>query len=256
VARPGEAEALRRLDQILARPEFQEEPRPIWEQAFIAVRDWLAERLLSLLDGAPAAALGRLEWAQALAALVAFLALIILGVYVFRAVGLSVSREARQRAEAAARLRARSDALWQEGLELERAGRYAEAGRALYLSALYALEEHDLLSIQEGETNQEHARRAARAAGAGPELGDTFQELVRRYDRLRYGHMDVDRPAVEELRRLAAQTREVRPPRSATARRDSRVGPDRGGPGREMGPGGVPGDGSAEAPETAALPRR
>ena len=105
------------------------------------------------------------------------------------------------------RLRARSDALWQEGLELERAGRYAEAGRALYLSALYALEEHDLLSIQEGETNQEHARRAARAAGAGPELGDTFQELVRRYDRLRYGHVDVDRPAVEELRRLVAQTR-------------------------------------------------
>jgi Domain of unknown function (DUF4129) len=238
VARPGEAEALRRLEQILARPAFQEEPLPIWERAFNAVRDWLVERLLSFLDGAPAAALGRLEWAQALAILVASLALVVLAVYVIRAVGLSVSRESRQRAAAAARLRARSDALWNEGLELERAGRYAEAGRALYLSALYALEEHDLLSIQEGETNQEHASRAARAAGAGAELGATFQELVRRYDRLRYGHMDVDRPAVEELRRLVAQTRAIR-------RNEGRA------PGRD----GAPGDANAEAPQPAAQTR-
>jgi hypothetical protein len=207
VAAVGETVALERLHQILARPEFQGAPRPVWERAFIAVRDWLADLLLALLGGVPDAALGRLGWVQAAVVLAALAALVALAVYVARAVGLSVSGEARRRAEAA-RVRARSDALWREGQALAQEGRYGAASRALYLSALYALEEHDLLRVEAGQTNREHAERAVRAR---PELATTFQRLVRDYDRLRYGHYEPDRPAFEALAALVARTRDFRP---------------------------------------------
>ena len=207
MAAVGETAALERLHQILAQPEFQGAPRPVWERAFIAVRDWLADLLLALLGGVPAAALGRLGWVQAVVVLAALAALVALTVYVVRAVGLSVSGEARRRA-AAAGVRARSDALWREGQALAQQGRFGEASRALYLSALYALEEHDLLRVEAGQTNREHAERAARER---PELAATFQRLVRDYDRLRYGHYEPDRPAFEALAALVSRTRAFRP---------------------------------------------
>jgi hypothetical protein len=213
VAAVGEAEALERLHQILARPEFQEGPQPLWTRAFVAVRDWLADLLLALLGGVPDAALGRSGWVQAVLVLLALAALLALAIYVARAIGLSVSGGARRRAEAA-RVRARSDALWREGQALGQQGRYGEACRALYLSALYALEEHDLLRVEAGQTNREHAARAVRDR---PELAATFQRLVGDYDRLRYGHYAVDRPAFEALAELVARTRRFRPAPSGGA---------------------------------------
>jgi hypothetical protein len=207
VAPVPEAAALERLRQILARPEFQPEPRPVWERLAGAVRDWLADLLTELLRGIPDAVQGRLGWVQAVVVLAALAAVVALAVYVGRAVGLSVSRDAGRRAAEAARVRARSDALWRDGQALGREGRYAEACRALYLSALYALEEHELLRVEAGETNREHAERARTAL---PGLGDTFRVLVQRYDRLRYGHFPVDRAAFEEIADLVAQTRDFR----------------------------------------------
>ena len=201
----AEAEALQRLRQILARPEFENPTRPIWERLFVAARDWLADQLYALLQGVPDATLGRLGWLQGVAVLAALAGAIALGVFVVRAAGLSVTRDARQRAATAAQLRARSDRLWREGQALAQAGQLGAACRALYLSALYALEEHGLVRVEQGQTNREHANRAVKAQ---PELADTFDRLVQRYDRLRYGDYVVDRSAFDEISALVGRTRD------------------------------------------------
>lgn len=206
-----EAQALERLRLILARPEFQSQLRPFWERWFTALRDWLADRLLDLLGllrGGSALDLRHLNAVQVVAMLVALVAVAGVVFFVSRGVGLSVSRDARLRTGTAARIRARSDQLWQEGQALAQSGRFAEACRALYLSALYALEEHGLVRVEVAQTNREHAERAGRAE---PGLAETFSRLVQRYDRLRYGHFDVDRTVFDEISALVGRTRSARP---------------------------------------------
>jgi hypothetical protein len=199
-----EAEALQRLRQILAQPEFLSPSRPFWERLFVAARDWLADQLYALLQGVPDAALGRLGWLQGVVVLAALAGALAVVVFVVRAVGLSVSRDARQRSATAAQLRARSDRLWREGQAQAQAGQLGAACRTLYLSALYALEEHGLVRVEQGQTNREHADRAVQAQ---PELADTFDLLVQRYDRLRYGDYAVDRSAFDEISALVGRTR-------------------------------------------------
>jgi hypothetical protein len=202
-----EAEALQRLRQILALPEFQSPPRPFWERLFLDARDWLADQLTALLQGVPDAVLGRLGWLQGIAVLAALAGAVVIVVFVVRAVGLSVSGEARQRAATMTQLRARSDQLWRDGQALAQAGQLGAACRTLYLSALYALEEHGLVRVEQGQTNREHADRAVKAQ---PELVDTFDRLVQRYDRLRYGDYVVDRGAFDEISALVGRTRASR----------------------------------------------
>jgi hypothetical protein len=203
-----ETEALERLRAILARPEFREPPRSLWERALAAVGAWLVALGRDLLGRLPDGALAPLGAAQVVAVLVALGALVALGVYVLRGIGLSVAREGRLRAAGGAASRARSDALWAEGQALGRAGRFGEATRALYLSALYALEEHGLVRVEAALTNREHAVRAVRVQ---PGLAQSFDRLVQRYDRLRYGDYEVDRAAFEEISTLVGRTRESRP---------------------------------------------
>ena len=80
----------------------------------------------------------------------------------------------------------------------------AGSTRAAYLSALYALDEHAVLHIQSGLTNFEHAARLSREH---PELGGAFAELVRRYDRVRYGRYQVTPEVFAELSSLVQRTR-------------------------------------------------
>jgi hypothetical protein len=108
--------------------------------------------------------------------------------YLVRAVRLSVTRESALRGASLAERRDRSDHLWQTAQQLAATGQYAEAVRSAYLSALYALDERALLHVEFSLTNREHAERLKRAY---PSLGDSFGELVERYERVRYGQADV-----------------------------------------------------------------
>ena len=200
------------------------------------MRDWLAERCSRSWTGPPAEALGRLEWAQALAVLVAFWRWSSWGVYVFRAVGLSrLARRAAGPRPRGARLRARSDALWNEGAGAGAGRTLRRSGRASTSPPSTPWRSTTCSPIQEGETNQSTPR--GRTGGGGRSgAGGHLPEPGARYDRLRHGHVDVDRPAVEELRWLVAD------PLVAT----------RGAP----GPDGASGDGSAGgAGAGGALPR-
>ncbi|MGH2366693.1 MAG: hypothetical protein ACRDI2_00715, partial [Chloroflexota bacterium] len=170
-----EAQALEQLRAILDRPEFQAQARPIWERWWMAFKEWLYDSIVRLFQSGPAFPSGWAGWLQLAILLASIAAAVVVIAFVLRAIGLSVTREAELRTRAAARSRERSDRLWREGQALAGAARFAEATRALYLSALYALEEHGLLRVQEAQTNREHAERAVRAH---PELAETFVRLV------------------------------------------------------------------------------
>ena len=84
------------------------------------------------------------------------------------------------------------------------AGEYAQALRLLYLSALYALDERALLHVEFNLTNREHARRLKQTY---PALGDSFAELVDRYERVRYGRASV---AADSFAEFSGRARRVR----------------------------------------------
>lgn len=198
--------ALRALAEILARQEFVDarQDRSFLEVWSEALRAWLWELLLGFISPVSGAAREQRDWLNLAVVVAAVLVFAFVGWLVWRAVAQTILRDTRQRGAAEAARRARSDALWREAHRLAASGAWGEATRALYLSALYALEEHAVLRVQEGLTNREHASRLARER---PGNGEPFADLVQRYDQFRYGGLPVDRAAFDELSRLVEQTR-------------------------------------------------
>jgi hypothetical protein len=205
----SEPEALDRLRGILARPEFQSvETRTWWDQLGNAVLDLLFNFFAQIVQAIQDAASGR-EGGVGLIAL--GLALVIVAgvvLYLLRSIRLAVVRETRLAAESRTARRERSDRLWASAQRMAAASDWAGAVRAAYLSALYALDEHALLHVQSGLTNREHA---AQLAHLHPELGNTFAELVLRYDRLRYGRYPITAEAFTDLSQLVSQARSSAP---------------------------------------------
>lgn len=192
-----EARAVEALRAILARPEFQPaadlDP---WQLFWAAIWVLLETFLEWLLAPVREVARGRGTWIEVAVTLVAVAAIVAGIVFVVRVVRLHMVREASLGGRAAAARRQRSDGLWREAHALAEAGRFAEAARALYLSALYALEEHDVLAVHEALTNREHA---ARLVHLRPGAGRLFADVVGRYDRLRYGNYPLDASTFAEL---------------------------------------------------------
>jgi hypothetical protein len=102
--------------------------------------------------------------------------------------------------------RERSDRLWRSAHQLAAAGDLAEAVRALYLSALYALDERALLRVERSLTNREHARELRRMH---PDLAAAFADVVDRYDGVRYGRGPVTPQSFAELSGLVERSRDT-----------------------------------------------
>lgn len=202
----SESQALEALHTILARAEFASARagRSLFEIWTAAIREWLWDLLLGFVRPVGDVLSPQRSWMDLALLVGALVATAGIGWVVLRAIGLSVVREARADARLSAARRARSDELWRQAQELAAQGRLADAARALYLSALYALEEHALLRVQEALTNREHAERIQ---GEQPELSSIFATLVQRYDRVRYGAASVDRDTFEELNGLVDRAR-------------------------------------------------
>jgi hypothetical protein len=201
----NEGAALQQLRDILARPEFERAAqRSVWERLWHAAGDLLYNLLLRFLrPQLTAAGSVPIDWVR-VAIWAAAVALLVGGtLFAVQAVRLNVVGDARLRGERAQRRR-RSDEYWRQAQTLAAGGAYTEAIVPLYLSALYALDEHGALRVQEALTNREHARRIAREQ---PAVGEPFAALVERYDRLRYGGHAVDADLFGQLSGLAAQTR-------------------------------------------------
>lgn len=184
-----EDQALQRLSEILARPEYQvDRSVPWWQQLLQPVFDFLwnlVARLAEILVASATGQEGALGWSVVFACVVLLVAA---AVYLVRAVRLSVTRESRLRTASLAERRERSEQLWQSAQKFAAAGELSEAVRMAYLSALYALDERALLHVETNLTNREHARRLQQFH---PALGESFSELVESYDRVRYGHVSV-----------------------------------------------------------------
>lgn len=201
----GEDRALARLQEILARPEFQvDQSRPWWEQLLGPVFDligYLLGRLVQMLADTTSGQEGNFG----IGVLGVCLALIVVVVvYLVRSVRLSVMRDSSVRSASLAERRERSERLWQSAQQLAAAGQLAEAVRVVYLSALYALDERALLHVESSQTNREHARQLSRVH---PDVGRTFNEVVDRYDRVRYGRIPITEATFSELSSLVARAR-------------------------------------------------
>jgi hypothetical protein len=201
----GEDQALARLREILARPEYHvAQSRPWWDQLLAPVSDFVGYVLARLIQVLGDTTSGR-EGTLGLAVLAICLALATsVAVYLIRTVRLSVLRDSRVGLASLAERRDRSERLWQTAQQLAAAGDLTEAVRLLYLSALYALDERALLHVENSLTNREHARALIRLH---PCLGRTFFEVVDHYDRVRYGRVPVTESTFTELSGLVARAR-------------------------------------------------
>ena len=201
-----EDQALERLTGILARPEFHAAAAvSLLELLTEAITMALSTLVTALLAIIVRSATGEAGLVGYLLLAVGFLLIVALAAGLVRAVRLSVGGGAAETARAAAARRERADRLWREAQQLAGAGQYPEAIRALYLCALYSLEEQAALRVQESLTNREHAERAARSLGESVRQG--FDALVQRYDRVRYGHYPADEATFLEVRDLVQRTR-------------------------------------------------
>ncbi|MBV9329038.1 MAG: DUF4129 domain-containing protein [Chloroflexi bacterium] len=201
----GEDQALARLHAILARPEFQADGSAAWWQQllgplFTTAWNLLAQLVQLLLDTTT----GR-EGSIGLVVLVVCASLLMLAAaYLVRTVRLAVVREAEVRSASLAQRRERSDQLWRTAQQLAAAGDLEHAVVQAYLSALYALDERALLHVEVNLTNREHAQRLAQQH---PVLGDSFEELVERYERVRYGRAAVGAETFTHVSALALHVR-------------------------------------------------
>jgi uncharacterized membrane protein YcjF (UPF0283 family) len=201
----GEDQALERLAEILARPEYQAERSvPWWQQAFGPVLDLIAYVLARLVQALTDSATGREGWLGIVVLGVCAVLIVVVVVYLARAVRLSVTRDTRLTSASLSERRERSDQLWRSAERFAASGELAEAVRLLYLSALYALDERALLHVERALTNREHARRLDQVH---PTLGQTFGEIVDRYERVRYGSFAVAPEFLSELSDLVARLR-------------------------------------------------
>ena len=202
-----EAAALERLNGVLARSEFnQEAARSFWQILLDRLGNWIYDWLVTLGRPVGQVVEGNATWLSVLVLVVSLAAIALVLWLIARAIRLTVVGETLERRRDAQARRERSDALWQRAQQLAAEGRFAEAARDLYLSALYALEEHAVLRVQAGLTNREHALRVA---GEHPELSAAFGSLVQRYDRLRYGAYTADAASFAELSGLADRARRL-----------------------------------------------
>jgi hypothetical protein len=201
----GEDQALGRLHDILARPEYQVDLSvPWWQQIIAVILDLLWSvfaRVFQTIGDTTSGREGVFGWAVLGVCSVLFGAVL---VYLVRAIRMSVLHETRAGSTSLAERRERSDRLWQTAQQLAAAGRMAEAVRLVYLSALYALDERALLRVESSLTNREHARRLSQLH---PLLGDSFADVVAQYDRLRYGSVTVGPDTFAELNQRVRRVR-------------------------------------------------
>ncbi len=201
----SEDEALQRLQVILAQPEYQSHTsQSWWDQLLTPVWDVLRFVLERVLVGIVNAGAGRQGWIGFVVLAICAVLIAFVAVYLVRALRLAVHREATLQTHNLAARRERSEQLWQTAQQLAAAGQWAEAVRAVYLSALYALDERAILHVETSLTNREHVRALDRIQ---PDLAPTFADVVESYDRLRYGRDPVSESAFADLSRRVARAR-------------------------------------------------
>ena len=196
-ARSGaDPDALRKLDEVFARPPFQNRAVPtawtrFWNGVGNAISDFFSWVFRSLPSGgntAPAAAPPRgfsgltpVGWLLLILGILLVLGIVL---YAVRGVRQSVVRDAKARADAVLE---EEDISAGEALDrahtTARSGDYRTAVRYLYLSSLLWLDERKLVRYDRSLTNREYLQRAS----GNPALHERLAPVVGTFERVWYG---------------------------------------------------------------------
>lgn len=177
-------DALRELESILLRPEFNEmQSPPFWEELTRRFLSWLFRILPPLGDGG---ALGLQIWGYIFAGIVT----ILLGWFLWywmRSVRRQFSAETTLPFASEADHQLTANAALQQAQARANDGNYRDAVRYLYLSTLLNLDERNLLRFDRSKTNREYLRQIA-----GTNFAATLHSVVDVFDRVWYGFQPID----------------------------------------------------------------
>jgi hypothetical protein len=189
-------DAFEKLTAILARPEFQSQPRVDLSP--------LLERLSELLDFLPD--LSAVPWLGSL--LLIGTVVVLAGIVAYFAAGLwgSFAAQAEVDEEGAEAGRLSASQALDRSREMAKAGDYRTAVRLLYLSTLLMLEERNLLRYDRTLTNREYLRQVA----ANSSLEGALRPVVDTFDEVWYGQVEPDSVRYEAYAHQVDQVREVK----------------------------------------------
>jgi hypothetical protein len=202
LARPaGSApnDALARLSALLAQPPYARPPESQAWRWLTDFLDWLV-RVVEVILRPLGRATGMGDTIALLFGLLGLLLLLGVVVYLVRGLRRSVVAEARaSEYDPEANLTARQ--ALDQAAGLARSGDYRTAVRYLYIAALLRLDERRLLRYDRALTNREYLERVRDQ----PELRAALAPIVDVFDRVWYGHDELDSDAFEEYRAQVEQ---------------------------------------------------
>lgn len=200
---PGQAQ--KTLADVLAQPEFQWKERELspLERWWQELREHLWEWFQRLFGGSNGIAVGRGPLLSYLVVGVGILGMILLIYYLLRGLQLNfISDDELSIKNGARGIPLTSSAALQQAQTLSTGGDYRTAMRYLYLSLLLLLDERDILRYDHTLTNREYARNLTRF----PQFAATFSRVVDVFDRVWYGHHDLN---ADEYAEYAAQVKDL-----------------------------------------------
>ena len=187
-------EVRRGADEILARPEFQEPPRSLYQRALDWIGDRIADAVGALISGGTGAVVA---WV--------LLALAVLAVTVL--VVRAVQRDRRRKAEGAGPTvgvghdeRRPAEAWAAEADRLEAEGRWREALRCRYRSLVAGLARRGVVEEVPGRTAGEYRTLVAQAR---PPVAEPFAGATDLFERAWYGSAETGPDDSTAFRRLA-----------------------------------------------------
>jgi hypothetical protein len=199
-AGPDSSQALRLLQEVLARDEFQwRSQTPSWLQnLWDRLMAWLdhlfgnSDTVTITIDG------GGLD----VLTIIAFTLIFLLLAYTLRGLFADLVSESTLETEAAHDEPLSARTALNRADTLSRQGDYRSAVRYLYLSALLILDERGLLYYDRTKTNREYLRQVA----GNPAIAGLLREVIHVFDRVWYGFQPMDEATYQ---RYAAQVREL-----------------------------------------------
>jgi hypothetical protein len=189
-------QALEALRELLGRPPFAPaEPlrEPTWLTRFFEWLSGLLDSIFGPVVGGTSPSSQVLGWILLTLGVLAVIAVL---VYAALSLRRGIVRESRSYDDDPEAGLTASSALQQAG-EIARAGDYRTAVRYLYLSLLLRLDERQLLRYDRSLTNREYLSQVR----PNPELYGRLLPVVETFDRVWYGHDQLDRETFEAYRR-------------------------------------------------------
>lgn len=197
------AARLQLLTAIFQRPEFVEHDS-LWQRFWRWLRAWLPRFETNENPSAPIAPL--FQWiGWALFGLGALLLIWLLSYWLQNLLGSFMGGVERRATTAETTLPETAAAARTSAHKLADAGSYREAVRHLYLAALLALHERNLLTYQPSDTNRE----VLAAVRAQPRLHQQLQPVVETFDNVWYGIHEPDRTAFDQYAAAVEKLEEV-----------------------------------------------